>query len=63
MRRGKMTRDEAKIVLDIMKTADSECWDCAGKLFNRFIKQYPQYMDLAKDIYQNKFNVDWEISE
>ena len=56
-----MTENEAVRVLATMSTADGECSYCAGKMFRRFIKDFPEHEDTAKEVFKTIF--DTELSE
>ncbi|AMM40013.1 nucleotidyltransferase [Candidatus Desulfofervidus auxilii] len=55
-----MNREEAKRILEIMATADGECVYCARELFIQFIKKFPMFSDLARDVFKRKFNEELE---
>lgn len=55
-----MNKEEAKRVLEIMALADGGCVYCARELFNRFVKEFPEFTDMAKEIFKKKFNNELE---
>ncbi len=50
-----MNRQEAEEVLKIMVTADGGCLYCAQKLFIRFIEEFPEFRELAEEIFEERF--------
>lgn len=50
-----MTKEESKRVLEIMAGADGGCVYCAKELFLWFIKEFPEFEDLTKSIFKDKF--------
>jgi hypothetical protein len=54
-----MTKNEAEIVLGIMSRADGECQHCARELYKEFIREFPKYEKLAKDIFKTIFDIEW----
>lgn len=55
-----MNKEEAKRVLEIMAQADGGCIYCGSELFNRFSEEFPEFTDIAKDIFKKKFNIELE---
>jgi|Deesub1362A_J573_1020465.scaffolds.fasta_scaffold01294_5 hypothetical protein len=55
-----MKRDEAERVLEIMVLADGGCTYCARELFNQFIKEFPDFGDLAKEIFEKRLGDELE---
>ncbi len=55
-----MNREEAKKVLEIMASADGGCVFCAKELFIQFIKEFPEFSDLARKIFREKFEEEFE---
>lgn len=53
-----MTNEEAEKVLDIMKTADGYCSDCAWGLFTSFVEGWGEHEELAKEIYKEEFDTE-----
>ena len=51
-----MTKSEATKVLQVMATTDGGCSFCAGKLFNYFIDDFPQYEILANQLFTILFD-------
>ncbi len=43
-----MTEKEAKIVLDIMETADGGCPYCVRSLIKQFIDKFPEFNNLQE---------------
>ncbi len=58
-----MNKEEAKRVLNIMAQADKGCVYCAKDLFNRFAGEFPEFTDMAKEVFKKKFNCDLEDEE
>jgi len=58
-----MNTDEAKKILEIMACADGGCVYCARELFLQFIREFPELVDLAKDIFKRNFNEELESFE
>lgn len=58
-----MNTDEAKRILEIMASADGGCVYCARELYLQFIKEFPGFVDLAKDIFKRNFNEELEGSD
>lgn len=48
-----MEEKEAREVLDIMMTADSDCCACARELSHLFVHSFPQFEEMAKEIFEN----------
>ncbi|MBU4374110.1 MAG: hypothetical protein L6244_05295 [Candidatus Methanoperedenaceae archaeon] len=55
-----MKKEEAKRVLEIMALADGGCIYCVKELFNRFIEEFPEFTDIAKEIFKKKFDIELE---
>jgi hypothetical protein len=55
-----MNKEEAKRVLEIIAHADGGCIYCAKELFNRFIEEFPEFTDIALDIFKKKFDTELE---
>ncbi|VVB90081.1 Uncharacterised protein [uncultured archaeon] len=55
-----MNEGEAKRVLGIMALADGGCIYCGSELFNRFIEEFPEFTDMAMEIFKKKFDKDLE---
>ena len=53
-----MTENEVVKILAIMSKADGECTVCAGKLFRKFIKDFPEHKDTAKSVFKSIFDTD-----
>ena len=53
-----MSIDEAKKILVIMTTADDKCHCCARNLMKDFIKKFPEYKDIAENIYKEEFALE-----
>jgi len=51
-----MNKDEARKVLEILSKADGGCEFCARELFNHFIQEFPEFSNLAKTVFREKFN-------
>ncbi len=56
-----MIEDEAKIVINIMMTADGDCYNCARNLIEKFKITFPQFKDLADKLYNEKYS--WIIED
>ncbi len=50
-----MKKEDAEKVLKIMKTADGGCIYCVSRLFNLFIHEFPEFTELAEDIFRREF--------
>ena len=50
-----MTEQEAKIILEIMTTADGECSCCTRDLFKQFLENFPLFTPLARNVWSNRF--------
>jgi hypothetical protein len=50
-----MTKEEAEQVLSIMPYADGGCRYCAGDLMMRFVDFFPEYKELAKNLFEKEF--------
>ena len=57
-----MEKEEAKIVLKIMTSADGGCSHCASRLMNKFIDKIG-YKAEAEAIYKKAFNDKLNIEE
>ena len=55
-----MDRKEAEKVLKIMLNADGGCVYCVRDLFNRFIREFNEFKELAKNIFREEFDEDLE---
>jgi hypothetical protein len=55
-----MNKEEAKRVLEIMALADGGCIYCGGELFNQFIEEFPEFTDMAMEIFKKKFDIELE---
>ena len=55
-----MTKREAKNVASIMIGADGSCPYCAGSLIEDLITSYPQYEDVIKQVYKDKYGYNPE---
>lgn len=55
-----MNKEEARRTLGIMALADGGCIYCARELFDRFVKEFPEFTDMAKQIFKKKFNNELE---
>lgn len=60
MEATKMNKEEAKRVLEIMAMADGGCIYCGRELFNRFVEEFPEFTDTAREIFKKKFNKELE---
>ncbi|AEH45439.1 hypothetical protein Thein_1579 [Thermodesulfatator indicus DSM 15286] len=54
-----MTKEEDKI-LNILKQADGGCVYCARELFKLFVKEFPEFNQLAKKIFVKEFEEELE---
>ena len=50
-----MTEEEAKIVINLMLTADDFCPICAKNLLEGFTKYFPQFTELAEGEFRRSF--------
>ena len=41
-----MTKEEAKKIIAIMKTADGGCGYCVSELLERFVKEFPEFKEI-----------------
>jgi len=55
-----MNEVEAMKVIDIMLSADGGCPVCAGELLIAFAEEFPQYEELAKEMYEDYFEQSLE---
>ncbi len=55
-----MNKEEAKRVLEIMAQADGGCIYCGRDLFNRFVEEFPEFTDIAMEIFKKKFGNELE---
>lgn len=59
-----MNKDEAIQVIKILLEADGGCYTCAYSLIKLFIEDFPNFKDVAKELYYSKFNKkidgDWD---
>lgn len=51
-----MNKKEAKKVIKILITADGGCQYCVSDLLKLFSKEFPEFKELAEDIFKKKFN-------
>ena len=51
-----MKKDEARKVLKTMATADGGCCSCASDLMISFVRDFPQFLDLAQKVYHEEFS-------
>ncbi|MHA1237984.1 MAG: hypothetical protein ACTSSJ_01840 [Candidatus Odinarchaeia archaeon] len=58
-----MNKEDAEKVLKIMLTADGGCIYCARDLFNRFISEFGEFAELARNIFRKAFDEDLEKEE
>ena len=54
-----MNESEAEKVLRIMITADGYCPTCAYRLFDKFLKEFPEFKELAKKIWKEIFEEEF----
>ena len=54
-----MNREEAEKVLRIMITADGYCPTCAYRLFDKFLKEFPEFKELVKKIWKEIFEEEF----
>ncbi len=55
-----MNDKKVKKILEIMVNAHGECGFCAADLFEIFVEEFPEYKDIALEIYKNKFGCSME---
>ena len=55
-----MTEKEVEKILHIMKTADGGCIYCVRDLFKFFVKEFPEFTELAKRIFFEEFGEELE---
>ena len=55
-----MNKEEAKRIREIIALADGGCVYCAKELFNRFVKVFPEFTDIAIEIFKKTFNNERE---
>jgi hypothetical protein len=55
-----MKKEEAKRVLEIMASADGGCIYCGKDLFDRFVEEFQEFTDIAKEIFKKKFDTELE---
>ncbi|WP_456478140.1 hypothetical protein [Geoglobus ahangari] len=55
-----MDVEDARTVLRIMTTADDYCAHCASKLFIQFVKEFPEFKELATEIFMEVFGEDYD---
>ena len=53
-----MEKDEAIKILQILSKADGGCEFCAKELFSYFVEEFPEFSELAKTIFKERFNKD-----
>lgn len=58
-----MKREEAEKMLEIMMLADGGCPYNAKKLFSLFVKEFPDFSGLAKEIFKKRFGEEFEETE
>jgi len=52
-----MNEKEAQKVVEILLFADTECCNCAGELVWRFIHAFPEYSELVKKMYEDRYDM------
>jgi len=50
-----MTKEEAERVIRILLTADGGCQYCARDLLTSFCEEFPEFKELAEDIFKTIF--------
>ena len=50
-----MNVEEARTVLQIMRTADFDCSSCARELFKQFNNSFPGFEDIARQVWAEQF--------
>jgi hypothetical protein len=55
-----MDEKEAIIVINIMMSADGECFACAAILLNSFVQSFPEFSELTKEMYKSLFKRELE---
>ena len=55
-----MTKKEAEKILQIMKTADGGCIYRVRDLFRLFVKEFPEFSNLAEKIFFEEFEEELE---
>lgn len=58
-----MNEEEIRIVLEILTEADNGCEHCATDLFESFLKKFPSSIVMAKEIYKEAFDEEFEIRQ
>jgi len=58
-----MNQETAKKVIEILLSADGGCVFCASELIKLFVLQFPEYKDLAGELFKSKFESDIELPE
>ncbi|GEM_PF-1991631 len=56
-----MNTESAKKIIKILLSADGGCKFCASELLELFIKQFPEYKDLAKELFKKTFETEIEL--
>ena len=51
-----MDNQEAEKILKIMSTADGGCVYCVRDLFIKFMREFPEFKELAEKIFEAKFD-------
>jgi len=57
-----MKRESAEKVIKILLSADGGCIFCARELLKLFVNQFPEYKDLAQELFKNTFGTDNDFS-
>jgi hypothetical protein len=55
-----MEAEEARKVLKIMTSADCFCDHCAGALFEQFLEEYAEFIDIANDIWKDTYKYEYK---
>ncbi len=55
-----MSKEEAEKILNILKHADGGCVYCARELFKLFLREFPEFDQLAKKIFVKEFEEELE---
>ena len=58
-----MNEDEAKKVLELMKSADGGCVYCVRELFRQFVREFPEFAGLAEETFRGEFGEELEKGE
>jgi hypothetical protein len=51
-----MTKEEATKVIKTMMSADGQCFVCANSLLWYFTQEFPEWKDLANELYRKEWD-------